>query len=120
VHAAQLPQPARAERGEPEAHDAVIRRVDVAGNETGLGRAIDEPDRAVMTEQERFRDVPDRRTRRFPMAADDEQELVLRGRDTHVRGLLLAPPEEVAEPGAELEKGAVVVLGKLGGHTYIS
>lgn len=120
MRAAQLAQATRTEGCEPQAHDAVIGRVDVAGNESRFGGAVDEPDRAVMTEQQPIGDVTDRRPLAVCVAADDEQELVLRGRDTHPGGLLLAPPEKLPEPGPEIEKASVVVVGKLRVHIYIS
>ena len=44
------------------------------------------------------------------MPADGQHELVLRRRDADGPGLLLAPVEEAAEPGAELEQPPVVVI----------
>ena len=74
----------------------MVDRVGVPVDEAGFDRAVDEPDRAVVTEQQRFGNVADRRSLGIRMAADGEQELVLRGRDTDSFRLLLAPPEKLA------------------------
>ena len=117
---AQLAQAARPERGEPQPNDAVVRGVDVPGDEAGFGRTVDEPDRAVVAEHQGGGDVSDRGGGAGRVAADGEQELMLGGGDPARGGLLLAPVEELAESGAQLQQPPVVrVVGAAGPSAVI-
>src|SRR5262245_41634777 len=80
-------QAAAAPRREAEPDDAPIVRVDLALDEPGAFGPVDELDGAVVAEQQMFRDVTDRRIAR--MAADGEQQLVLRRGQPGRLGLLL-------------------------------
>ena len=74
----------------------MVGRVDMTNYQSRLGRAINEADDAVVPKQQRLRDVADRRRGAAHMAANGEEELVLRGRDADTRGLLLTPVQELA------------------------
>ena len=86
----------------------VLRPTDVPG----VDGAVDEPGRAVVAKKQRFGDVADCRCPAPAMTAYREQQLVLRGGETFARGLLLAPAQEPAQLGAELEQPLVVVVGE--------
>ena len=113
VRAAQLAEASRAEWREPQAHDPMVDRVGVPVDETGLDRAVDEPDHAVVPEQQRIGNVADRRSFAVRMASDREQQLVLRRRDADGRRLLFAPPKKLAQPGSEVEQSPVVIAVRL-------
>src|SRR5439155_21869588 len=57
-------------------------------------------------------EVPDGRAPPIVMTSDRKHELVLRGGHAHRDGLLLAPPEEATEAGAELQEPGVVVVAE--------
>jgi len=113
VRPAQLAKAPRAERREPQAHDAVVERVGMSGHEAGVDRAVDEADRAVVTEQQRIGQVPDRRARVVLTASNREQQLVLRRCDADGRRLLLTPAQEFAQSGSKIEQASVVVVVRL-------
>ena len=81
---------------------------------------VDELDGAVVPEQEDVGDVADRRPARSRLTADGEQQLVLRRGETDRRGLFLAPVQEAAQAGPELEETLVVSVGKLVASPFIS
>ena len=116
---AQLPQAARARRGESQPNDPVIDRVRPAVDEARVRGTIDESDRAVVAEEQGRRDIADGGPRPPCMPTDDEHQLVLRRGDPVRRRLLLAPPEEVAQPRPQVEEAPVVIVGKLWVHRYI-
>jgi hypothetical protein len=113
----------------------MVDRVDMPVDEPGMHRAVDEADRAVVMEQQRIGRIADRGSVAVWMAADREQQLMLRGRDADGRRLLLAPPEELTQSGSQIEQTSVVVvvgfvivghggslpftIGKLGVRQYI-
>jgi hypothetical protein len=96
VRAAQLAEAARAEWREPQAHPAVVDRVGIPIDQTCFDRAVDEPDHAVVTEQQRIGKIPNRGSFGVRMASDSEQQLVLGRRDADGFRLLLAPPKKLA------------------------
>ncbi len=85
----------------------VLRAADEPG---GFG-AVDEADRAVVTQEQVVGDVADRRASGVRIPAYGQHELMLGRRQPHGAGLLLAPTEEAPETGAELEQPPVVVIG---------
>jgi hypothetical protein len=94
-------------QSEPDA--AVIVAVALATDEPGALSAVDEADGAVVPEQELLGDVADGRPAAIRVAADDQEELMLSGRQPDDLGLLFAPAQEAAEPRAELQQTAVLV-----------
>jgi hypothetical protein len=116
---AQLPKSTRTERGQPQPHDTLIKVVDVTRDEPRLLGAIDETDRAVMTQQQRFRDVTDSGTTRVVVTAYRQEQLVLRGSEPGGLRLLLAPVEEPAEAGAERQQPHVLRIAEVGHVEYI-
>jgi hypothetical protein len=98
---------------EPEAHGASIVGVRAAGYEAGGLGAIDQPDRAVVAQQQVVGDVADRRPARVRMTADREEELVLCGSEPGRARLLLAPAQEPAQARAKLQQPPVVVVAEL-------
>ena len=105
---------ARALLGEAQAHDAEVVVVLAARDQPGLLGAIDEPDRAVMAQHEVAGDVADGRSARVVMTADGEQQLVLGRGEARGLGVLLAPAQEPAQTGAQLEEPPVVLVGGRG------
>ena len=102
--------------GERETNGAPVVRVASALDEARSFRAVDEPDRAVVLEQEVAGDVADRGTGWIWVAFDREEELVLGGREVLRAGLLLAPAEESAQAGSELEESQVIGIRGLAAH----
>jgi hypothetical protein len=109
VRAAQLAEASRAKRREPQAHPAVIDRVGIPVDQACFDRAVDEPDCAVVPQQQRIGKVPDRGPFGVRMASNRKQQLVLRRRDSDGLRLLLAPPKKLAQPGSEIEESSVVI-----------
>ena len=109
VRAAQLAEASRAKRRKPQAHRAVVDRVGIPIDQTRFDRAVHEPDRAVVPEQQRIGKVANRRSFSVRMASNGKQQLVLRRRDADGLRLLLAPPKKLAQPGSEIEESSVVV-----------
>ena len=87
-------------RREGDPYDALARGVGTSLDEPILDRAVDQPHRAVVTQDEVVGDVADRRTGRIGMAPDREQQLVLGAGQAGRLGLLLAPAQEAPQPGA--------------------
>ncbi len=88
-------------------------------DEPCLRRPIDELDRAVVAQEQRLCDFPDRR-RLALMPADGEEQLVLLRRQAGEAGLLVAPVEEAAERSAEGKELAVVgIFERHCRHLYI-
>jgi hypothetical protein len=109
VRAAQLAETSRAKRREPQAHPAVVDRVGIPIDQTRFDRAVDEPDRAVVPEQQRIGKVANRGSFSVRMASNRQQQLVLCRRDADGLRLLLAPPKKLAQPGSEIEESSVVI-----------
>ena len=115
----QLAEPATAEGREGQADDPLVVAIGLAPDQSGRFRPVDELDRAVVPEQEDVGDLPDGRAVAARTPPDGEQELVLRRREADFHGLGLAPVQESAEAGPELEETCVVVISKLAWHIYI-
>ena len=105
--------------GQLEPDLALVGPVGPAAHEPGGDRAVDELDRAVVAQQQVAGDVADRRTGRVVVAADREQQLVLRGGQTGGDGLPLAPAQEPAQAGPEAEQPRVVVMVERPLHAHI-
>jgi hypothetical protein len=75
----------------------------MARDEPGEHRAIDEPARAVVAQEQVSGEITDRRTQRVVVRAYGEQKLMLRWRDSRGSRLILAPMQEASKSGAELE-----------------
>ena len=99
---------ARAPGRQAEPDDALVVRVVVPADQSGLGRAVHQSHRAVVAQEQRRGDVADRRVLDAVVAADREEELVLGRREAGVARPFLAPVEEPPELGAEREQVAVV------------
>ena len=93
---------------EVQPDDPVVVAVLNPADEPGGLRSVDQPDRAVMAQEQVLGHVADRRTAPIGMTSNGEQQLMLGRRDAGRLGLLLAPAQEAAEPGAELEQPPVV------------
>jgi hypothetical protein len=101
-----------ASAAEREPDDTTVRWVLHAGQETGRPGPLDQLDRAVVSQQERVRDITDRRARFPRMASDGEQELMLRGSQSDDPRLLFAPVQEAPKPGPEIQQAAIVVVNQ--------
>lgn len=104
-------------QSEPDA--AVIVAVALTADEPGVLGPVHEADGAVVAEQELLGDIPDGRPERIGMAPDDQEELMLGGRQPDDLGLLFAPAREAAQTRAELQEAAVLVVSDLRCHIYI-
>lgn len=102
--------------GQRETNGAPVVKVASALDEARSFRAIDEPDRAVVLEQKVAGDLADRRAALTWVASDRQEELVLGGGEVLGAGLLLAPVEESAQTGSELEQSQVIGIGGLAAH----
>ena len=74
----------------------------------------------MVPEQEYLGDVADGRPVPVLPTPDGEQQLVLRRGEPDRRGLFLAPVQEAAEAGPELEETPVVSVGKIVASPFIS
>lgn len=116
---AELAEATGSDGREPQPHHPVIVVVEPAPNETGAFGTIDEPNGTVMSEHQRLGYFADGRAARSQTSADRQEELVL-GRSQPCRnGLFLAPMQEVAQSGSELEQALVIAVGNLRLHLYI-
>lgn len=102
VQLAERFQLARPLVGEAQAHGAEVVGVLAAGEQSGLRCAIDQPDRAVVAQQEVGGNIAERRPARVGMAPNREQELVLSRCEAGRLRLPLAPTQEPAQAGAQL------------------
>jgi hypothetical protein len=115
VAATESRQPLGAERGQAQSDHTVIVAIAFPSHQAGLRGAVDEPDRAVVTQQQRLGDVTHGRAARALVAAYREEELVLPCGHPEGLGLLLAPAEEAAELRAERQEPSVVTTRELVG-----
>jgi H+/Cl- antiporter ClcA/CBS domain-containing protein len=116
---AELGQQARPFGGEGQVHDAPVGIVATAHDQPGGDRTVDQPHRAVVLQHEVLGNVADGR-RAAAVAADGEQELVLRrGQPDRLR-LLPAPGDEATQTVTELEEAGVPVVVQLGLSIEIS
>jgi hypothetical protein len=93
---------------ELQPNDPVVVAVLKPADEPSALRPVDQADRAVMAQEQVLGHVADRRAAPIGMTSNGEQQLVLGRRDAGRLGLLLAPAQEAAEPGTELEQPPVV------------
>ena len=108
-----------ASSGQSEPDAAVIVTVVVAADEPRVLGPVHEADGAVVPEQELLGDIPDGRLGRIRMPPDDQEELMLGGRQPDDLGLLFAPAQEAAQTRAELQEAAVLVVSDSCCHIYI-
>jgi hypothetical protein len=100
--------------GEAQAHDAEVVVILAARDQSSLLGAIDEADRTVVAQDEVAGDIPDGRSARVAVTADGEQQLVLGRCEACGLSVLLAPAQEPAQTGAQLEQAPVVLVGGRG------
>lgn len=103
-----------------DAHDTLIVTIVAPFDEAARDRAIDEPDRAVVLQQQRVGDVADGGVLRPGVAADREKQLVLSRCQTDGVGLRLAPVQELPQSGTELQQVLVVEFRKCAHGIYRS
>ena len=89
-------------------HRSASVRVRIPLDQTAGLRTINEPDSAVVAQQEVVRDIADRGTGWIWMAPDGKQQLVLGGRQILRARLLRAPAQEPSQASPELEQTPVV------------
>ena len=111
MRAREPPQHARTVLSQDESYHALITRVGSPFDESRAHRSVDQPDDAVVPQQEVIRHLTDRRGT-TAVAPDREQQLVLGGRDAGVDRLLLAPVQEAPQPVPEGEETGVVGVGE--------
>jgi hypothetical protein len=96
--------------GEAEADDPLILRIAGPLHQAGAHGPIDQLDGAVVAQQQVLGDIADRR--RATVSPDGEEELMLRSGDPDRLRLLLAPPQEAAEPVTKAQEALEVALGE--------
>ena len=116
---AELAEASAPERGQGEPHHALVVGIGPAPDETGRLGPVHESDGTVMPEQEGFGDVANGGILGILVSTDREEELMLSGGEPRCGGLFVAPVQESAESGAEVEKSLVVSVGKVRGHRRI-
>jgi hypothetical protein len=84
--------------------------VDPALQQPGGLRPVDQLHRAVVAQQQVPGDLADGGPARVGVAADRQQQLVLRGREAGGGGLLGAPAQEPAQPGPKAQQAFVLGL----------
>ena len=110
MHLRQSLYHACASSREPQAHDPpVVGVVDAADKARFLG-AVDELHGAVVAQQQRVGEITDGRPAIAAVAAHREKQLVLRRGDPRRDGLRLAPVQELAQRGAELQQALIVAV----------
>jgi hypothetical protein len=100
-----------ATRREVEADDARVVGVVPAGDEAGGDAAVDQPNHAVVLEHQMVGNVADG-GRPAGVAADGEQQLMLRRRKADAVGLFGAPIQELPHGVTERQQAGVVAVGE--------
>jgi hypothetical protein len=103
-----------------DADDTLIVAIGTAFDEAARDGAVDEPDCAVVLQQQCIGDVADGGFLRPGVASDREQQLVLGRCQTDGVGLRLAPVEELAQSGTELQQALIVEFRKCAHGIYRS
>lgn len=85
--------------------------VGVASDEAGRRGPVNEPDHAVVAQDEVISELADRRSADIGMASYGEQELMLGRREAGGVGLLLAPVQKPPQARPKLEQMLVVAVG---------
>src|SRR5262245_46403436 len=86
---------------QPHAHGALIVRVSVAPDKSHRLDPVDQPDGAVVTDEQISGEIGDRRPERIGMAPYGDQQLMLRSRQARFGGGLFTPIEEAPQRDAE-------------------
>jgi hypothetical protein len=92
---------------EAEPDDSVVGRIDASLNQSGQLGTVDETHDTVVPQQEVVGELADGRCA-AGVPADREQQLILRGRDAGVEGLLFAPMQEASELVTERQEALIV------------
>ncbi len=104
----QHPQLCFAGIGEAHPHHSLIVLVGDPLDQAPFGRSIDELDGTVVSQREVLGDIAD--ADRTAMAADREQQLVMRRRETSRLCSILTPSKELPESVPKLEQRLVLVI----------
>jgi len=96
---------------QPHADSAAVGVIVASLRQAGADGAIDQADGAVVGDLQTFRELGDR-GRPVGKSADEEEELVLAGRDPGAAGRFLRKTDEAAEGVAKVGQPAVVGLGR--------
>lgn len=92
---------------EADSHDPVVVGIGDPFDEAPLRGAVHQLHRTVVTEQEVLGDIA--HARRTRMAPHSQEQLVLGGGEARYLRRIIAPPEEPAQPVAEIQQGFEVV-----------
>jgi len=93
--------------GQVQTDNSVVGRIGVARHQPGQLGTVDEPHHAVVTQQQVIGDITDGGGA-AGMPANCEEQLILRGRDAGVDGLLFAPVQEAPELVAKGQEPLVI------------
>ncbi len=105
----------RAVGGECDAHAGCVVGVAMALDESRRLGAVDQPDHAVVLQQQRLGELAHRWAVLIGRGADGQRQLKLHRGGAGVARCVLSPGEVAAKPRAKLGQPAVVVIG----HNYI-
>jgi hypothetical protein len=108
----ELLQPPPADGGQPQSHHTVVIGVRPPAHQSRQHRPIHQLDRAVMAEEKKVGDVPDRRAPFVLVGAHREKKLMLGRRQADLRGSVLAPAKESAKAHAGVAESSIVVVGE--------
>jgi len=100
-------EPSGAFVGEAQSDDAMVILAASALHEPGGLGPVNQPNRAVVSEEQVVSDFADGRTVRIAMTADRQEELMVRRSETGGACLRRAPSLEVPEAGSQGEKPSV-------------
>lgn len=90
----------------------MIRRVpDPVDQARSLG-SIHELNGRMMAKKQIVRHLADRGARRIAVTTNAEEKLVLGGGEPDRRGLAVTPVQKPPQPGPELEKSPIIVVGE--------
>ena len=109
------PEPALARGREAQPDHPPVMRIGDPADQAGRLRPVRQAHRAVVPHVEVRGDLADGGAGRVGMSPYGQQQLVLGGRQPTGAGLVLAPVDEAAQRGAQLQEPAVVLLREIGG-----
>jgi len=90
-------------RAQAHPHHPGVVGIGITHDQSGRLRTTDEPDRAVLSQEQMVGDLAHRGSAGIAMAAHGQEQLVLRSGEPSLGGALLTPVQEAPEAVAESE-----------------
>jgi hypothetical protein len=116
VGGAERPDPPPSLRSQRQSHDAAIIQVTGARDQPQLLGSIGERNRRVVPDEQIFGNLTDGRPSMIGVAADCEQQLMLRVGQPGVQRLARAPLVEATQQNPECEQPLILGIGELDRH----